>query len=124
MKMRQFQNRGKSISPAEHWAELRLRETGLKFNKQTQWGYRLFDFWNDPFGVAIEIDGKEHNIVKDQSKDEFNFNRSAIIVLRVKNFDESDMDLAIKKILALDSWMSRREKMGLLTTAQKRSLIG
>lgn len=123
MKDRQNQNLESCInSKAESWANSRLKETGIKWNRQAQWGYRLFDFWNDKLGIAVEVDGKEHNPNYDKYRDDYNFKRSAILVLRVRNFNDQDMDSAISLINTSDTWIERRIQMKLLTKAQKLKL--
>lgn len=120
MKERQDQNlQSCKNSKAESWANLRLKETGLKWTRQAQWGYRLFDFWNDRLGIAVEIDGTEHNKKYDKYRDDYNYKRSAIIVLRVKNFNNTDMDEAISTIIKSKTWIERRIQMNLLTKKQK-----
>lgn len=108
MKMRQNQNRIR-FSAAEEWAfkELKTRTT-QKWTRQAQWGYRLFDFWSGALGCAVEIDGPEHNVSYDTYRDKYNFERSNIVVLRVKNFNASDMNSAILRINALETWETRK----------------
>jgi len=107
MKARQKENRSKT-SPAEEWAERRLRQTGLKWTRQAVWGCRLFDFWCGHLGVAVEVDGPEHNPAYDAVRDGHNLNRSAIIVLRVANFDDQRMDEIIATLPTLQTWGERR----------------
>lgn len=118
MKKRQ-QQRLNCYSKAENWAKDRLDKTNIKWSRERIWRWRIYDFWNDFLGCAVEIDGKEHDNEKDKQRDLLDFNRSGIIVIRVRNFNEQDMDLAIEKIANLNSWIDRRAKMGLLTKAQK-----
>lgn len=120
MKERQRQNIFNcKKSKAEEWMKNRLLETNLKWNRQMQWGYRLFDFWNHEFGIAVEVDGAEHNKTYDEYRDAYNFKRSAIIVLRVRNFNETDADQVINQIKVSEKWLDRRSKMGLLTKTEK-----
>lgn len=71
---------------SENWFIEKLHGTGLKWARQSQWGYRIFDFWNHNLGVAIEVDGKGHRKKYDSYRDEYNFRRSGIVVLRVRAF--------------------------------------
>lgn len=125
MRMRQNQNRVSCLkSKAETWAYDKLKEIPIKWTRQAQWGYRLYDFWNGHYGVAVEIDGKEHKKEKDALKDEYNFRRSGIVVLRVPNHNEEVMSLCletIRKIIAKESWAERRERLG--CTEKKPPLV-
>lgn len=118
---RQESNRVNCLkSKAEAWFNEKLKETNLKWTRQAIWGYRLFDFWNHKIGVAIEVDGKEHNKWVDKLKDNYNFKRSGIIVLRVDNFNEEHATEALEAIKKMDLWVVRRERMGLFTKAEKK----
>ena len=119
MKMRQVQNIEQSrYSRAEAWAADKLDSTGLKWTRQSIRGWRVFDFWNHRLGIAVEIDGKEHDPIKDARNDANNWKVSRIVVIRVKNFDEDDMDKALKEIAESKTWNERREEAGmkLITT--------
>lgn len=119
MKERQKQNIVScKKSKAEDWMKDKLAETGLKWRRQAEWGYRLFDFWNHKLGIAVEVDGKEHNKEYDSYRDKYNYERSGIIVLRVRNFNEDDAITALSVIGKTEDWLERRKKMGLLTKAQ------
>ena len=110
MRERQKQNKSKTVQ-AEVWAKQKLKTTGHKWNRQTIWGCRLFDFWCHKLGIAVEIDGMTHNKVYDAIRDEYNFYRSGIIVLRVPNYDELAMQKALETIAKADSWEVRKVKM-------------
>lgn len=71
----------------------------------------MFDFWNAGLGIAIEIDGAEHDPVYDQYRDRYNYYRSGILVLRVPNFDDAAMDLAIDVIRNAETHAERKEKI-------------
>jgi very-short-patch-repair endonuclease len=91
-----------------------LIPTGIKFKRQAMWGYRLFDFWSHEKGVAIEIDGPEHRADYDAHRDLYNFLRSGIIVLRVKNFDPVGSEQAIEHLKNECTWEQRRGAMEIL----------
>ena len=112
-----------SKSKAEEWAKERLKETGLTWSRERIWRWRLYDFWNHELGCAIEIDGPEHSPEADKKRDADDFKRSGILVLRVKNFNNQDMDNVIRDVMSLDSWLLRRERMGLLTDAQRKKFL-
>lgn len=123
MKVRQDQNLSRCQSnPNENWMWKKLSETSYKWTRQAQWGYRLFDFWCHELGIAVEVDGLNHDKNYDSARDAYNFSRSAIIVLRVRNGNEQDAREALLYIELSDRWMKRRELMGLLTEAQKRRM--
>lgn len=107
---------------AENWFHddyLRLlpKEQRFKFSRQASWGYRLFDFWFATLGVAIEVDGPEHDLSYDAYRDRYNFLRSGIVVLRVPNFNEVAANSVIADLKGECSWQERRGAMGLLTKA-------
>ena len=97
----------------ENWAAAILESGPLKWKRQSRWGCRLFDFWCHAKGVAIELDGPEHRPEYDAVRDRFVFERSGIIVIRVKNFDESGLRLAIARAADALRWKHRRANMGL-----------
>lgn len=97
----------------EQWAANRLSETPYRWKPQAQWGYRIFDFWCQFLGVAVEIDGPDHDPEYDAYRDEYNFRRSGIVVLRVRNKNEQDMDDAIAMLDRIEGWTARRLDMGL-----------
>lgn len=122
MKVRKFQNIASSLNnPNENWMASLL---DLKWSRQAIWGKRLFDFWNPVLGIAIEVDGFEHNPKYDSYRDEYNFRRSGIVVLRVRNRNEMDAERAFAFVKCADGWMKRKSKLGIdgNTKASRRSL--
>lgn len=126
MRERKLQNRARlPWLKAEKWfLETHLaklsRDPALKFTRQAEWGYRIFDFWFHDRGVVIEVDGPEHNRGYDAYRDTYNFLRSGIVVLRVRNFDEVGASAAIANLLQECSWTDRRRALGLLTGEASR----
>ncbi len=118
MKMRQVQNRGKR-NANEEWV---AAELGVGWTRQAIWGYRIFDFWNDTLGVAIEVDGSSHDREWDAASDARHAKRSAIIVFRIPNGDQDALDAVLEQLKTIEPWLERRRKRGLLTKAQKRQL--
>jgi very-short-patch-repair endonuclease len=112
MAMRQKQNKARA-SKAEDWFFDKLRGNKYSWTKQARWGFRIFDFWCHELGVAIEVDGKEHDHFKDSMKDNSVWKRTRIVVIRVRNFNEEDATSAINKIYTIESWNERRLKDGL-----------
>ena len=90
LKKKQEEHRAKGMTRAECWMYKKLvTRTGWNWTFQAIWGWRLFDFWCRDIGVAVEVDGPEHDTEWDSVRDRSNFKKSAIIVLRVPNFDEA-----------------------------------
>lgn len=111
MAMRQTQNRARNV-PAENWFAAKLPATNLRWTRQARWGFRLFDFWCHEIGIAIEIDGAGHNAVIDAERDAIENERSCIIVLRVRNFNEDDAREAIERVGTSLLWNDRRYLSG------------
>jgi len=109
----------------ENWMARHLAKTGFKWTRQAIWGYRIFDFWNGALGIAVEVDGIEHNKEWDRHRDEYNYLRSGILVLRVRNRNEEDAAKALKEIMAAETWKQRREKLGVDSgsLAHRRRLV-
>ena len=120
MQMRQQQNLERCLVNAnENWMADKLQATGFKWRRQAQWGMRLYDFWCAHLGVAVEVDGPEHDQEYDRYRDEYNLRRSGIIVLRVRNMNEADADSALAAIAAASPWKDRRDVMGLNVSGKK-----
>lgn len=95
-------------SKAEAWMAGRIQETGIRWTRQAQWGHRLFDFWSAALGIAVEVDGPEHDAAYDLYRDEYNFRRSAIVVVRVPNFSDEDASKAVGFIRNERTWNERK----------------
>ena len=109
MRMRKQQNIAQSkYSKAESWAEEQLKTTGYKWTRQATWGWRVFDFWNHVLGIAVEIDGIEHDKGNDSARDAKNWKTSRILVIRVNNFDDVGMAKALETIKTAQTWNERR----------------
>lgn len=123
-----YMRRMKSLNAAassknvnENWMAEKLDKT---WSRQVVKGFRVFDFWNHKLGVAIEVDGNEHDRDYDNYRDEYNFRRSGIVVLRVRNMNESDATKALLAVSKLTSHKLRKEAIGISgnTKAAKRNL--
>jgi very-short-patch-repair endonuclease len=126
MRLRQEQNMAVAKhNPNESWMRSKLAATDLRWTRQPIWGYRLFDFWNYALGIAVEVDGPEHQPDYDAYRDEYNFRRSGIVVLRVRNRNEEDADMAIQFIKASCTLQERKKAIGIagVTKAARRALI-
>ena len=110
MRGRQRENSGKTVQ-AELWAKGKLAATPHEWSTQAMWGCRLFDFWCHRLGIAVEIDGATHDQGYDAARDRYNYYRSGIVVLRVRNYDEAAMQQALDLIASADDWQTRKAKM-------------
>lgn len=118
MRQRREQNSQRcSFSGAENWFHEQL--TVGKWKRQHAWGYRVFDFWCQKLGCAVEVDGPEHAPSYDAYRDEYNFRRSGIVVLRVRNFNTQDAAKCLETIRLLGTWEERREQLGLQCHTKK-----
>jgi very-short-patch-repair endonuclease len=114
MAMRQAENRKIcKTNRNENWMLEKLTETGRKWTRQARWGFRLFDFWNHDLGVAVEVDGPEHDQDRDAYIDAHFMKKSGILTIRVKNRDEAGARAAIEAISKAMSWNARRASLGL-----------
>lgn len=111
--------RAKTI-PAENWMAEKLKMTPYKWTRQAIWTRRIFDFWSAELGVAIEIDGPGHKEKIDAWRDAYNYVRSGIVVLRVRNFNEQDAEKCLAELATLGIWSDRRAKLGLTAPGGKR----
>ena len=96
------------------WAVL-----GTGWTRQAVRGYRIHDFWNHDLGCAIEVDGAEHNRDHDNYRDEYNFRRSGVIVLRCRNNNKSDLEEVIRVIGIMETLNSRKDKLGIAGCTKK-----
>jgi len=115
MKNRRNQNHKKCLTNKnENWMfDILKTRTSYKWKRQSEWGYRIFDFWCHKLGVAVEVDGKEHDWKYDNYRDEYNFRRSGIIVLRVRNGSEHDATDCIETINRLNTHQERKAELGI-----------
>lgn len=97
----------------ENWFAEKLKSAKLGMTRQAIWGYRIFDFWNGGKGVAIEIDGPEHDEKYDRYRDLYNYLRSGIVVLRVRNMNEDDAHEAISLYKSLGTHGARKKALGI-----------
>lgn len=117
MRIRQVQNLNTAVrNETENWMLAKLQATKYKWSRQSIWGSRLFDFWCHVLGVAVEVDGEEHDRERDKEHDDYLYRRSAIVVIRVRNRNEEDAEAAIKRIWELGLWMDRRKAIGVKRT--------
>lgn len=94
----------------ENWFSRKLDSS---WSRQVIKGYRIFDFWNHSLGCAIEIDGPEHDRDYDNYRDEYNFRRSGVIVLRVRNKNEEDAVEVLEVLKRIGSLQNRKELLGI-----------
>lgn len=110
MRKRQNENRKRSANnPAETWMEKRLKETGMRwFRNSISYG-RIYDFWNPEKGIAVEVDGVDHDEVYDATRDQRDYKWRGILVLRVNNFNEKDADEVVRIAKEEGSWKERKQ---------------
>lgn len=114
MREKQLQNSERARdNQNENWMRDILDHSGYEWTRQAQWGFRLFDFWNHRLGIAVEVDGPEHNKPYDAIRDQENYQTSGILVLRVRNLNEEDAAEALGLIVLSDTWNERRAGLGL-----------
>lgn len=114
MAMRQAENRKICKNNSnENWMLEKLAESGRKWTRQARWGFRLFDFWNHDIGVAVEVDGPEHDRERDAYIDAHFLRRSGILTVRVQNRDEAGAKAALDVIAKAVTWNERRASLGL-----------
>lgn len=94
-------------------AKILGENSSMIWRRQKQWGVRIFDFWCHQKGVAIEMDGPEHNEAYDRKRDEYVLGRSAIIVIRFKNHDLAGVLKRCADIDQMPDWHTRRVERGL-----------
>ena len=113
MQARLRENRERGLTKAEEWMLGHLKTTGLTWKPQHLYGCRIFDFWNDQKGIAVEVDGREHNAQYDDARDTHAYLKSGIQVFRVENFSEDFLPGILKAIRDECSWWERRASVGL-----------
>lgn len=97
-----------SENPNENWMEEKLKRwTKLKWVRQHIHKKRIYDFWNEEKGIAIEVDGKSHKKDYDDYRDKKNYEEDGILVLRVKNMNVADACAAIQRVNKECSWQER-----------------
>ena len=113
MQERKRQNAHRSkFNAAENWMAAKLKTTGFNWSRQVIWGYRIFDFWHCVKGIAIEVDGAEHDGEYDAYRDRYTFLRSGVVVIRVRNFNEDDARIALWLMDEVGEWKQRKERIG------------
>ena len=111
-RLREFQITNRTnIVKSEEWAFPFLESSSLHWSHQALWGARIFDFWIGLKGVAIEIDDISHKKRKwyDHLTDKHFWEKSKIIVIRVKAYDKDGLLKAIKRAEDSSDWKSRRD---------------
>jgi very-short-patch-repair endonuclease len=120
MRMRAVQNLERAlVNKNENWMACKLQGSGFKWKRQAQWGNRIFDFWCSSLGIAIEIDGPEHDHIYDAYRDEYNLRRSGILVLRVRNLSEEDASICMATVASSCSWRERKEGLNIVASTKK-----
>lgn len=126
LKGRREENLARSVkNPNENWMANRLSELRCSgtWRRQRPWGYRIFDFFDSSRGVAIEVDGREHDSRYDSYRDVHNFLRSGIVVLRVRNRNDDDARSAVDAANRLCPWRTRRRRLGVTLVHRKHLVV-
>lgn len=103
----------------ENWMMDKLSRTGFKWQRQRLFGFRIFDFFCPEIGIAVEVDGQEHDKAKDDKRDSEYFKAHAIEVLRVRNKNEDDARKALLAIAVSETWTERKIANNGTTTLKK-----
>lgn len=120
MRARKAQNLAASLQNSnENWFWEKLKSEPHKWSRQVTWGYRVFDFWCHELGAAIEVDGPDHDPDYDSYRDEYNFRRSGLVVLRVRNGNELDAEEVLTLLPKLGNWKARRSLLNLDSHTKK-----
>lgn len=94
------------------------------WTRQVIKGFRVFDFWCHRKGCAIEVDGEEHKRDYDNYRDEYNYRRSGILVLRVRNSNQEDLDEVIRVFDLLGDLKDRKLEIGIAgNTKESRRVL-
>ena len=102
-------------SRAENSVLRGLNQTGYEWIRQFPFEGRIFDFWNEELGCAVEVDGPTHDHKRayDVARDKENLTNSGIVVKRMDNFDSIALHDIVEEIGELETWAQRRELMGI-----------
>lgn len=123
MRMRKAQNLARARNnPNECEAFKVLKDAGKTPSRQAVWSWRIFDFWWSFEGVALEMDGAEHDPVWDEIRDRYNFARSGILVYRAVNGDMVRVRKVADAVKGAGAWDDRRPEVPLYKTADKASV--
>ena len=108
-------SRASRHSPVERWLLDRLKSTGLKWTKRSE-----YVLWQFERGVMIRIDPEpdlriavERPTPPGSATEPSWFRDRGVIVLRVRALDESDATDAVRAVGLTDSWNERRADLGL-----------
>lgn len=111
MAKRQKERRVNGMTMSEKWFIDKIAPlTGHKWTHEARWGFRLFDFWNSNLGLAVEIDGPEHDASLDSFRDKKEWERSRILIFRIRNENKEDAARFLEFIKSCQSWNERRLK--------------
>lgn len=125
MRQRQQENLQRSLTNCnENWMAQLLKPRRVKehWERQYRWGYRIYDFFSMKLGIAIEVDGPEHDKNYDTFRDVHNFLRSGVVVLRVRNKNEDDAQ-AVLRFVEVSSTRLERRRLIAPTSVARMELI-
>ena len=123
-KMREYQASNLELAernPHEQRVWRRLNQKGAPFRghwkQQYVWGHRIFDFYCNQVGAAIEVDGATHDRERDLAQDRWHARRSGIITFRVPNGDDRKLE---RVLLVLRRIARRKERKKMILALAKR----
>lgn len=94
-------------NPHEQWMARLLAETGHEWTPQQIAGHRIYDFWCRELGVAVEVDGPDHDPDWDHWRDCDDWRYRRVLVLHVRNHDGADAARALREIAVTGRWTDR-----------------
>ncbi len=104
------------------WPRLK-NMTYAKFTDQVVMGGYILDFYCDDLKLAVELDGKQHDIHYDTTRDSQLFARFGISIIRFPNpKDEAAINAIVWDVRAECRWRRRRIKLGFPIFPNRSSL--
>ncbi len=101
------------FDPGENWMAAKLDKTGSTWTRKAVIGFRLFDFWCHPLGIAVEIDDDDRDEQASARTDLSEYQDRGILVLHARGGNERDAAAVIEKIAKAEKWNTRRFNLGL-----------
>lgn len=93
----------------ENWMAAHLETTSHRWVRQQIAGHRIYDFFCRELGVAIEVDGEDHEPDYDHWRDLDDWRYARVLVLHVENRNEADAYRAMEEIAVTGTWANRLE---------------
>lgn len=103
-----MQNKNNRWSRSEKWMAKKLAATGRRWVRQAP-----SRFWQFRLGMIVEVNESGGADARTAARDRTAFYERGVIVVRVKEFDESEAAEALRAIGFLEPWNDRRRFLGL-----------